>query len=341
MVDDNDELAELVGAINHYLTTIKSRFQENHFQRKELQIQARVAEAERSRTEAVIFSISEAVLVSDKYDALLMANRAAESLLGLDLKKSMRQPLEKHLRDEELLELIRQTRRNKQRNVVRLLERPGGDDQRKLSLKVLLSCVLGSDEEVIGVVAVIHDITAEKEIARLKDEFVNSVSHELKTPLASIRAYAEMLADNEAGSEKEKRKFCEIIQEQSERLNRLIDNILNISRIESGLLKVSMEPLSLAGLVEEVITAMQPQARDKRVRLVFEDRSEEVVVQGDRDMLYQAVMNLLSNAIKYSPPGQEVVIRLLRSEAQQAVVEVEDRGIGIPRQCLERILEKF
>ena len=341
MVEENDELAELVGAINHYLTTIKSRFQANSIQHKELQIQAQVAEAERSQTEAVIFSISEAVLVSDKFDELLMANKAAQKLFGFNLKEGYRQPLEEHIADAELLELIRQTRRSKDRNVVRLLERPEGGQERMLSLKVLLSCVLDMNEEVIGVVVVIHDVTAEKEIAKMKDEFVSSVSHEFKTPLASIRAYAEMLVDNEAGSEKERRDFCEIIQEQSQRLNRLIDNILNISRIESGLLKVCMERLQVRRLVDEVITAMRPQAREKDISLEFEPDAEAMEVWGDRDMLYQAVMNLLSNAIKYSRAGQKVYIRTGLNDEEKVVIEVEDEGSGIPKKCLDLIFDKF
>jgi PAS domain S-box-containing protein len=343
MVDENDELADLVGGINHYLTTIKARFQENRLQHKELQIQAQVAEMERSQTEAVIFSISEAVLVTDKFDELLMANQAAEKLFGFSLKECYRQPIEDYIDSAQLLELIRQTRQQKSCNIIRLMERADKETQRRLSLKVLLSCVLGVQGDVIGVVVVIHDVTAEKEVAQMKDDFVSSVSHEFKTPLASISAYAEMLVDNEAGSDEERRKFCEIIQEQGRRLNRLVDNILNISRIESGLMKAAKEPLDLVRLVEEVIAAMRPQAREKNIGLQLEAEVEavEVEVQGDRDMIYQALMNLVSNALKYSQTGKNVTIKLSRKGDAYAMIEVRDEGTGIPQECLENIFDKF
>ncbi len=341
MIDEKDELAEMVGAINHYLTQIKTHFLENRIQQKELEIQAWVSEAERRQTEAIIYSISEAVLVTDKFDALLVANQAAQKLFRFSLKACYRHLIDEVIDDEELLELIHQTRKNKSRSVTRLLERRDLQKGKSLSLKIMLSCVLNQKEEIIGVVVVIHDMTAEKEIARMKDDFVSSVSHELKTPLASIRAYAEMLTDDEAKSENEWKEFCETIQEQAKRLNRLIDNILNISRIESGLMRITRKKLNIAAVVAEVIATMRAQAREKDIDLVCDLNSNELIVSADRDMIFQAVMNLLSNAMKYSHPGQKVILRVGENNQHQAVIEVLDNGVGIPPHCLERIFDKF
>ncbi|KPK75942.1 MAG: hypothetical protein AMJ79_09055 [Phycisphaerae bacterium SM23_30] len=341
MIDEKDELAELVGAINHYLTRIKTHFQENRIHQKELEIQAWVSEAERHQTEAVIYSISEAVLVTDKFDELLMANQAAQELFRFRLKSSYRHPVSEVIDDKELLELIGQTRQHKSRNVTRLLERHDPQIGKTLSLKVMLSCVLDQKDEIIGVVVVIHDMTAEKEIARLKDDFVSSVSHELKTPLASIAAYVEMLADDEANNEQQWKEFCETIQEQARRLNRLIDNILNISRIESGLMQIARENLDLTGVAHEVIATMRAQAREKDIELVPEFTPEKLMISADRDMIFQALMNLVSNALKYSPPGRKVFIRLGENARRQAVLEVQDYGAGIPHHSLEHIFDKF
>lgn len=342
MLDDHDELAELSGALNQYLTYLKTTLQADRVAQRELEIKARVAETERRQREAMIFSISEAVLVTDKFDELLMANPAAERLFDFALGDCAQRPIENAVTNQPLLDLLRRTRQNKQLQARQLLESPDPLSGKSLSLQVMLSCVLDADQDVMAMVAVIHDVTAEQELARMKDNFVSSVSHELKTPLASIRAYAELLVDNEANSDRDRERFCGVIQEQADRLNRLIDNMLNLSRMESGSLRVRKEPLDLIELVNEIIITLEPQAREKSARFYCECHDCELVVQADRDMIYQAVMNLLANALKYSPEGTIVQVSLRRDdEGGHAAIEVADQGLGIPKDCLARIFDKF
>lgn len=341
MVETNDELANLVGALNHYLTSIRSWFDKDHQQQKELQLQAGAAEAERGQMEAIIFGIAEAVLVTDEYDELLTANRAGEALLGFRLSESRHRPIEDVISDTELLELIRQTRQTKSIKTTCLLQRPGADNSRILSFKVFLSCVLDSAGQVKGVVVVIHDMTAEQELAQMKDDFVSNVSHELKTPLASIRAYAEMLGDNEAHDEAARHDFCTVIQEQADRLNRLIDDILNISRIESGALHMSKKRINLMEIIDDVIETVRPQAREKNIELCWERTSDDLQLLGDRDMIYQSLVNLVSNALKYSLPGRAVWVRTRGGDNHQVHIDVQDEGVGIPEDCLDRIFDKF
>jgi len=348
MIDANDELAELVAAINHYLTGIKNRFAEDRFLHKELELQAHAAEAERRQTEAVIFSISEAVLVTNKYGELLMANEAAQKLFRFSLSECYRRLIDEVIADDELGALIHRTQAQKSTRARQLLERndPAGNT---LSLQVILSCVLDDNDDVLGVVVVIYDMTAEKELARMKDEFVNNVSHELRTPLTSISAYSEMLAQGEAKTQESRAKFARIIHEQAGRLDRLINDMLNISRIESGSWEVHWEELDLREIIEDVITTMRPQAQDKDIQLAIAARDDgldrpehaEVTAWGDRDMIFQAVMNLVSNAIKYSAPLQKVTVRLWGESGGQSAIAVEDQGAGIPADCLEHVFEKF
>ena len=197
-------------------------------------------------------------------------------------------------------------------------------------------------EEVAGVVAVLHDVTREKEIARLKTDFVSNVSHELKTPLASIKAYIEMLIDGEAADDKTRREFYEIISSETERLHRLIENILNLSRIESGVIKVVREPISLTGVVKRVLDVAAPQAKLKNIQLVERLAPVYYQVEADQDMIYQAVMNLVSNAIKYTPEGGTVRVSVRMDEKDgRAICEVADDGAGIPADQLPFIFEKF
>jgi len=238
--------------------------------------------------------------------------------------------------------LIRETRNHSRSSKRKVVEHSIDKNGAAKTFTVTLSCVAASKDEVSGVVAVLRDITREKEIARMKTDFVSNVSHELKTPLASIKAYIEMLIDGEAEDEQTKRDFYDIISGETDRLHRLIENILNISRIESGVVKVVREPISLTGVVKRVLDVALPQARLKDLEL--EERLAPVFyqVEADEDMIYQAVMNLVSNAIKYTPSGGKIVVEVSVDERRGVVTcIVADSGAGIPAADLSHIFEKF
>jgi len=205
----------------------------------------------------------------------------------------------------------------------------------------IVSCVY-EGPKVSGVVAVLHDVTREKEISQMKNDFVSHVSHELKTPLASITAYSEMLADGEAGDEKTRKQFYGIIQTQAQRLNRLIEDILNISRIESGLIKVAKEPVSLAILIEQQMSMIRKCADEKNITVSWQTPIIFDQVYADKDMISQVIVNLLSNAVKYTPSGGSVRIATEVDEAAgRARVTVTDTGVGIPEEELEHLFRKF
>jgi two-component system phosphate regulon sensor histidine kinase PhoR len=188
----------------------------------------------------------------------------------------------------------------------------------------------------------LHDMTREKEISDMKNDFVSMVSHELRTPLASIKAYIEMLIDGEAVDQKTTSEFYDVIQNEANRLGRLIDNILNISRIESGLVKADHRPQSLTVIVKEALEVIAPQAAQKGIRLVEDLAPVSCQTKGDREMLYQAVLNLLSNSVKYTPPAGTVTVRTTVDQAcGKVVLRIIDTGVGIPQQDLPFVFEKF
>jgi signal transduction histidine kinase len=191
-------------------------------------------------------------------------------------------------------------------------------------------------------VAVLHDITREKEISQMKNDFVSHVSHELKTPLASIAAYSEMLCDGEARDEDTRKEFCSVIQNQANRLNRLIEDILNTARIESGLVKIEKKAVSLTILIEEQLQMIKSYADDKGIEIVGQKPIVHDRVYVDKDMISQVIVNLLSNAIKYTPAGGSVSIRTEVDEfAKVARVSVIDTGVGIPEDEIEHVFDKF
>ncbi|MDO8302616.1 MAG: ATP-binding protein, partial [Sedimentisphaerales bacterium] len=203
-------------------------------------------------------------------------------------------------------------------------------------------CIHDDRDQVAGVVAVLHDITREKEISQMKNDFVSHVSHELRTPLASITAYAEMLVDGEAQDDATRSEFHSIIQSQAQRLNRLIDDILNISRIESGLVKVNKEPVSMTMLIRDAVQMIKSYAAEKNITINEQTPIIFDQAMADKDMISQVIINLLSNAVKYTPAGGEVHIGTEVDEADGIVrITVTDNGVGIPVADLPHVFDKF
>jgi two-component system phosphate regulon sensor histidine kinase PhoR len=257
------DMVPLVVAANDLVEQAQKTVNDAVLKAKELEIQLKVANAERQHAEAIIYSISDAVLVTDPFDDLVLANEAAARSFDFDLKRSARLPVDQVLGDAKVIALIREMRQSNstsgRRIVEHTLKAANGQDK---TFKITLSCVADKTNSApAGVVAVLHDMTKEKEVAEMKNDFVSNVSHELRTPLASIKAYIEMLIDGEADDDKTKREFYEVIQNEANRLSRLIDNILNISRIESGLVKVNKQPQSLTVIMKGGDRGHRPQAK--------------------------------------------------------------------------------
>ncbi len=306
-------------------------------------LERRLADLQRQQVDAIVNGISDAVLVTDEFDRLLMANRACESVLGLKPAEALRKPISELSIDDGLARMIRQSREADGGNVRRHVEHTLGERIYEVTLSGV--SVQQKDESAgakHGVLAVLRDVTREKEIAKAKSDFVSKVAHELRTPLSSIKAYVEMLVDGEATDEKTLREYYEIIQTSSERLSRLIDNMLNISRIESGTVRVNKEPVSMAVVVKEAADVARPQAEAKQIKLDVELTPVFYQVLADRDMIYQAVLNLLSNAVKYTKDGGGVTVKMAVMEQDRTVtISVSDTGVGIPEQDLPRLFEKF
>jgi two-component system phosphate regulon sensor histidine kinase PhoR len=339
-------LKPLTRAINQFVETAGQTLDDAARRAKELEIQLKVVIAERQDAQAILHSISDAVLVTDPFDELVLANESAEKVFHFDAERACGGPMDKALKDTKVIEMIRDMRQSRSlsgRRVVEHTVRDQGDglDGEK-TFKITLSCVADQADGSAGVVVVLHDMTREKEVARMKNDFVSNVSHELRTPLASIKAYVEMLIDGEAEDEKTTREFYEVIQGESNRLSRLIDNILSISRIESGLVQINKQPQSLTVILKEAIEVITPQARTRQIELIEKLTPVFYQTMADKDMLYQAVLNLLSNAVKYTPERGTITIETLVDEAGSRVTtRITDSGVGIPPKDLPHVFDKF
>ena len=334
-------LSTFADALNGLMQLAEDEVHQAALQVKELEIQLKVATAERQHVEAVLYSISDAVMVTDSYDELLIANDSAARVFDFELDAG-RRPIGEVLRDQKMVELIGGVRQRASRSGRQIVEHSVETPVGPRTFKVTLSCVTDRAGRPAGVVTVLHDMTRERELAQMKNDFVSHVSHELRTPLASIKAYTEMLIDGEATDDETRNEFYEVVHNEAIRLERLIDNILNISRIESGLVRVNKAPQSLMVLCKEALEVITPQAVQKQIAV--EEQLLPTIYQtlADRDMLYQAILNLLSNAIKYTPEGGRITVSTVVDEARHKLItRVSDTGVGIPPKDLPYVFDKF
>jgi two-component system phosphate regulon sensor histidine kinase PhoR len=309
---------------------------------RDLEIQNQLLERQKRNTEAIIYGIRDAVIVVDEFDRLMMANEAAGRLFDFDFKNSRHRPISELIDKDEngFADFLRNAGAGKGRATRHQIELSRQDSPR--TFDCIVSCAYDEEQQVCGVVAVLHDITREKEISQMKNDFVSHVSHELKTPLASITAYSEMLVDGEACDEQTRKEFYSVIQDQARRLNRLIEDILNTSRIESGLIKVDKKPVSLAILIEEQLQMIRSYAEESNIEVVGQKPIVFDQVYVDRDMISQVIVNLLSNAVKYTPSGGSVKIETEVDDTEKTVrVSVTDTGVGISEDEIEHVFEKF
>jgi signal transduction histidine kinase len=211
----------------------------------------------------------------------------------------------------------------------------------KLTLGLLIAVLVSAI--AAGSWLIVADLNRQLNLARQKTDFVSNVSHELKTPLTSIRMFSELLAEGRVDDPAKQRSYLGIIAAETARLTRLINNVLDFARLERGEKKYHFQKCDLAVVIRETAETYRPHLEANGFQFQCELPEEPLFVNGDRDALAQIAVNLLSNAEKYSGERKEIAIRLLLQTAPLPHVELQvlDRGLGVPTGCGERIFEKF
>ncbi len=315
--------------------------------RASLEIRFKRAVADHDRLQAIVNAVDEPILAIDTYDEMTLANPSAQKLFNLDSENVEERAVAQLLHCGKLVSLLTDTRKRRsptQRSAE--IELADSEDVRRwysVNVRTIAddeaAAERGEDAKQ-GAVAVLRDVSGQKAIQKRNAEFVSSVSHEMKTPLSGIKAYVELLMDGDAEDEETRDEFLAVISSQAERLQRLIDNMLNLARIEAGVVSVSKASHSLNEILEEALHVVQPAAEAKNIHLVGDFSPMYLNVLADRDMILQAAINLLSNSIKYTPNGGKVCFRSRMSD-NQIRFEVEDTGVGLSEEDRERIFEKF
>jgi two-component system phosphate regulon sensor histidine kinase PhoR len=315
-----DEVGVLSGAFDQMQRDLAQRLaqiQDNH-----------------ERLQTVLSSMAEGVLAVGSDDTILLANEAAGQLLDFATPQPQGRSLLEVTRARPVYDaLVRAL--NSRTPVTKEFEAPGAI-RRTLSLRATRL----PGEPCAGVVMVLHDMTELRRLESLRRELVANVSHELKTPLAAIKGYAETLRLGAVNDPEHNLHFILRIEEQSDRLHQLILDILQIARVESGEQSFERVDVPVAEIVRECIEQFVEAAAAKQVELCAELPPDSVAVFADEEGVRTILSNLLDNAIKYTPAGGRVTVRGTAKPAAIAV-EVADTGIGIPQKDLARIFERF
>ena len=213
-------------------------------------------------------------------------------------------------------------------------------NQQPIPFRTTVTALFDDQNELLGTVAMLTDVREEKSAKARHAEFVSSVAHEFKTPMASIRAFLELLIDGDVSEPGEQKELFEKMDYQVDRLNRLVGNLLNLARIESGAVKTSREDCDLNDVIQRAAEVVRPLAEERGQQFVTDLSQLFLPVHVDRDLLGQAIINLLSNAVKYTPENGRITLRS-HMEELEATISVEDNGYGIPPESLPKIFDRF
>lgn len=320
----NDEFGQLVDAFNSM--------------GKELQNRVGQLEANRRELATIMQNMAEGLVLVDAAGTVVLANQVAGQLLGTEHEALRGKPLWETIRLPQVDELLASLPNLTEPRRIWVEDRTHGSQRRVLAFVVtpLFDTAKGERHCVL----LISDATEDQKLLELRQDFVANVSHELKTPLTSISAYVETLLDGADSDEAVRRPFLEKIQTNATRLTKLVSDILNISRLESGIGDESRQHLDLNEVAQNCIRKHAEAAAAKKLQVTLHASAEPAMALVNEEDMTEAVDNLLVNAISYTPADGRIDITVQQTELG-LVLEVKDTGMGIPKDALPRVFERF
>ncbi|EAE2069482.1 TPA: two-component system histidine kinase PnpS [Listeria monocytogenes] len=287
------------------------------------------------RLNAIVQNLVSGVMLINVDKQVIMTNRTMYQILGeTEITGKPFYEVIKSFALSQLIEATFETKTIQQKEIILYFPR-------EMILDASVSPILGENGEITGIILLLHDITQIRHLENVRSEFVTNVSHELKTPVTALKGFAETLLDGAMYDEVLLKKFLTIIKEESDRLHRLIMDILALSRIEQNPVAENVELVDADEVIEQSARTIFEMATEKNIRVTIPEKtSASVMIETDRDKLQQIVINLLSNAINYTPVDGKVEVKLIEQEAE-VIIEVTDNGIGIPAKDIDRVFERF
>ncbi len=315
-IQSNDEIGELTATFNHMADRLHDTLEE--------------VAGERDKLNTIFLHMTDGVAAFSADARLVHMNPATEELLGVPFREDA------HFNDLfEGMDVPTLKMAGEQGFVQMEIVRVG----RTLSV---LFAPYGTTETEHGIVAVIHDITEQRKLDDARREFIANVSHELRTPLTNIKSYTETLIDaaGELPAETEV-KFLSVIAGETDRMTRIVKDLLTLSKLDCGKMDLHFRRFSMQHMLESVYNAMVLEAGNNGHELRMETRGKLPEMNGDRERLEQVVINILSNAVKYTPSGGHIVLTGIRRDDSHVVIRVKDDGMGIPKEDIPRLFERF
>ena len=324
----NDELGQLAGAVNNLSVRVEEA-QES-------------SDSERLRLDSVLSHMSDGVLATDRRGNVTIVNNMALQLLGVEhddelIGKSIIDVLD--IRHDYT---VRQLVNSEQKEMILDMSNSGSN----LILNAYFSPIQRESGFVSGLVCVLHDVTSQQKEEQERKEFVSNVSHELRTPLTSVKSYVEALSDGAWQDKEIAPQFLKVVQDETERMIRMINDLLSLSRMDAGTTKLNLEYVNINELFNyilnrfDMIIKKEEDPKKKKYTIERFFTKKDLWVEIDTDKFTQVIDNIMNNAIKYSPDGGVITARLLETH-NHVIMSISDQGLGIPRKDLSHIFDRF
>ena len=303
-----------------------------------VELQDKVAQIMQDKNElqAIVSSMVEGVIVIGKDERIILLSAPVYDMLDLRSKDTIGRPYWELIRNAEINSLLKEAINHKKSlNKEITIISP-----QEAHFNMQVSCVLSEENQLSGVVAVFHDITELKKLEKLRSEFVANVSHELKTPLTTIKGFVETLRDEDLNDKERAKKFLTIIQKHTVRLENLVNDLLSLSALESNEVELNLEKTQVPELIEAVVELCRDQSLNRQHKVVINLDKGLPLILADQAKIEQVFLNLLDNAIKFTPPGGMITIQAAQDNGFVRI-DFRDTGVGIAPEHLSRIFERF
>ena len=332
---ESDNLNELADAFND-MSSLLSKYEEQNIEQLTL---------ERNKLEAVLMSIINGVVVCDNFDKVVLANSASLSMLDVEENQFLNTKIQDFIDNNGqkcFLEKIEEFK-DTPLNIIEQKPIEFNISAGTRTIKAMISPMFSKQQDYVGYIIVLIDITRETEVNKLKNTFISNVSHELRTPVTVLRTYIDTLYNNgEDFDEETKKDFLKTIDTEARRLHTMVNDILDFSRLESGKANVRKEYSNLSDLLEQNVKSIQILAEEKNMKIIYENTNNLNNVPLNVESMDRVIRNLLSNAIKYSNENTDIIVKTgITEEKDFAWFSIKDNGIGISKENLSKIFDRF